>query len=176
MSNFTFNPAPTPQQQSLLNQIMARESSGNYGVTISQATCDKLMGYPGATCTASGAYGMIDATWQTAAQAVGVDTSQYPTAASAPPAAQDAAALWLLEKYGPNSSMTWGASAPSGGYQAGGALVDVSGDAAVTPTPSIMDSLTAQAANVGIDLTNPVTEAIVAVAAIAAVLLVGRRL
>lgn len=173
--------SPTPQQQSLLNAIKARESGGNYGVTISQATCDQLMGYSGATCTASGAYQMINATWLTAAQAVGVDTSQYPTAASAPPAAQDAAALWLLQKYGPNSSMTWGSSAPSGGYQAqgdasGGALVDVSGDAAATPTSSIMDSLTAQAATVGIDLTNPVTDAIVVAAAIAAVFLVGRRI
>ena len=51
-----------------------------------------------------------------AAPGAGFSLSQYPTAMSAPPAVQDAAALWLLENYGPNQTITWAASAPPGGY------------------------------------------------------------
>jgi hypothetical protein len=39
--------------------------------------------------TASGAYQYLDSSWRQFAGAVGVDTSQYPTAASAPPNVQD---------------------------------------------------------------------------------------
>ena len=42
------------------------------------------------TSTASGAYQFTNSTWQQYAGAAGVNTSQYPTAASAPPAVQDA--------------------------------------------------------------------------------------
>ena len=178
MSTFTFS--PTPQQQSLLNQIKTRESGGNY--TAIASLCNP-------TC-ATGAYQFKNTTWQWVAQQTGIGT-ECATAADCSPAEQDANALWLLQQYGPNSSASWGASAPSGGYQASGslpdysgstdtsgsgALVDLSGAAASTSTSSILDQLTAQAATVGVDLTNPVTDAIVAVAAIAAVLLIGRRL
>lgn len=172
MSNFIFN--PTPQEQSLLNQIKARESGGNYGVTISQATCDKLMGYAGATCTASGAYQFVNATWQATAAATGAGTD-CPTAASCDQQSQDINALYLLRTQG---TVPWGGASVYGTSSdpGGGPLVDLSGDAASTPTSSILDQLTTQAATVGIDLTNPVTDAIVAVAAIAAVLLIGRRI
>lgn len=172
----------TSQQQSLLNQIAQNESGGNYTKTISPQTCQQLNG-PGAVCTASGAYQMINTTWQMAAQAVGIDTSQYPTAASAPPSYQDTAALWLLQKYGPNATITWAESAPPGGYQYssasstsgdGSPVVDLTGDAASTSTSSIMDQLTAAAANVGVDLTDPTTGTIVGIAAIGGMLLLAR--
>jgi hypothetical protein len=98
-----FNPVPNASESATLAQIVARESGGNYAAT-------------NPTSTASGAYQMINSTWQMAAANVGIDTSSYPTAASAPPALQDAAALWLLQTYGPNASITWAASAPPGGY------------------------------------------------------------
>jgi hypothetical protein len=157
--------APTPQQQSLLNQIKTRESGGDY-----------LAQNP--TSTASGAYQFINSTWQWVSQQTGVGT-QCLTAASCSPAEQDANALWLLQHYGANSTASWAASAPPGGYQPMGdgstPLVDLSGDAAGTPTPSILDQLTTQASTVGIDLTNPTTDLIMAAAAIAAVFLIGRR-
>lgn len=165
---------PTPQEQSLLNQIKANESGGNYGVTISPQTCQLLNG-PGAVCTASGAYQFINATWNATAAATGVGTN-CPTAASCDPASQDINALYLLRTQG---TTPWGGAAKYGSVSdpsTGDPLVDVSGDAASTPTSSIMDSLTTQAASVGIDLTDPTTGFIVAAAAIAAVFLVGRRL
>lgn len=175
MSNLSFNLTPTPQQQSLLNQIKANESGGNYNA---------IAGVCNPTC-ATGAYQFKDSTWQWVSQQTGVGT-ECSSARDCSPAEQDANALWLLQNYGANASISWAASAPPGGYQpqvggasdsgASTALVDLSGDAASTPTSSIMDQLTTQAATAGIDLTNPVTDAIVAVAAIAAVFLIGRRL
>lgn len=162
---------PTPQQQSLLNQIKTRESGGNY---------DAIASICNPTC-ATGAYQFKNSTWQWVAQQTGVGT-QCATAADCSPAEQDANALWLLENYGANSTASWGASAPSGGYQpqvdgsSGTPVVDLSGDAAATPTSSIMDELTSQASTVGIDVTDPTTLVVMGVAAVAAVFLIGRKL
>jgi Transglycosylase-like domain len=64
---------------SLAAMVQHFESGGNYGVTTKTAGS-----------TASGAYQFTNQSWQAYATAAGVDTSQYPTAASAPPAVQDA--------------------------------------------------------------------------------------
>ena len=98
-----FNPIPSPSESAVLSEIASNESGGNYSAH-------------NPTSTASGAYQMINSTWRMAASNVGIDTGFYPTAASAPPSSQDAAALWLLQKFGPNSTETWAASAPPGGY------------------------------------------------------------
>lgn len=158
----------------MLNQIKANESGGNYTLTITPQQCQALNG-PNAVCTASGAYQFINATWQSVAAQTGIGTD-CPTAASCPPAAQDANALFLLRKYGPNATQSWAASAPAGGYQplvdnSGAQVADVSGSGAAAPTQSIMDALTAQAANIGVDLTDPTTEIVVAAAGLLTVLL-----
>lgn len=133
--------AATPAQAATLAQIAQNESGGNYTATNPRST-------------ASGAYQIINSTWQMAAANVGIDTSFYPTAKSAPPAYQDAAALWLLQTYGPNSTTTWAASAPPGGYPngslpvpassapaGGGPLIDLSGAAASTPTADLLNQM-----------------------------------
>ena len=134
---------PTPAQAATLAQIAQNESGSNYTAT-------------NPASTASGAYQMINSTWQMAASNVGIDTSLYPTAKSAPPALQDAAALWLLQTYGPNATITWAASAPAGGYPTGNGapLIDLSGAAASTPTADILNSIDTTAASVfGLDPT-----------------------
>lgn len=62
---------------SLSALVQRYESGGNYAAT-------------NPTSTASGAYQFTNPTWNQYASQIGVDTSQYPTAASAPPAVQDA--------------------------------------------------------------------------------------
>jgi hypothetical protein len=62
---------------SLADLVKNYESGGNYSAQ-------------NPTSTASGAYQFTNPTWQQYATQTGVDTSQYPTAASAPPAIQDA--------------------------------------------------------------------------------------
>jgi hypothetical protein len=54
--------------------------------------------------------------------------------------------------------------------------VDLSGEAAATPTATIMDQLQAQAASVGMDLTSPVTDLLVAAGVTAAAYLLARAL
>lgn len=139
---------PTPAETSLLTQIAANESGGNYTAT-----------NPGST--ASGAYQFINSTWQMAAQATGVGT-QYASAAAAPAWMQDTNALWLLRAYGPNSTISWAASgpyysvSPSSIPTGGGAapLVDVSGAAAATPTADILNQMETSVAGVfGVDPT-----------------------
>lgn len=165
---YTFN--PTAQQAALLQQIAARESGGNYTATITQANCDAMMGAPNSVCTASGAYMFIDSTWQSVSQQTGVPF--YATAASAPAWVQDINALWLLRNVGPNSTASWGASAPGGAYPAidlsataaavsaggDGLLANLSGDAAATPTADILSQLQ----TAGIDLTDPATLFVIA--------------
>lgn len=166
---YTFN--PTAAQAALLQQIAANESGGNYAATITQANCDAMMGAPNSVCTASGAYMFINSTWQSVSQQTGVP--YYPTAASAPAWVQDINALWLLRNVGPNSTASWGASAPGGGYptidlsatngstaassavSAGGdgLLANLTGDAAAQPTADILSQLQ----TAGIDLTDPTT-------------------
>ena len=119
---YNFN--PTASEASLLSQIAQNESGGNYAAT-------------NPASTASGAYQFIDSTWQWVSQHTGAGT-QYGSAAQAPPAVQDINALWLLRNYGANSTISWAASAPAGGYSP---LVDVSGVAAATPTVDILNQL-----------------------------------
>jgi len=165
-----YNYNPTPAESSVLAQIQAHESGGNYTAQ-------------NPTSTASGAYQFIDSTWQFASQHTGVGT-QYATAAQAPPSAQDVNALWLLRNYGPNSTTSWGGSeGPPGGYpdpyqnaSIPGAstqpIVDLSGDAASTSSADILSSL--QSAVDSIDVTNPMTDLALAAAGVAAVWLAMR--
>jgi len=60
----------------ILATIRKRESNNNYTAHAKKGS-------------ASGAYQFIDSTWRSMAKAAGVDTSQYPTAMSAPPELQD---------------------------------------------------------------------------------------
>lgn len=126
---YPFN--PTSGEAGLLAQIAQRESSGNYGAT-------------NPASSASGAYQFIDATWQWVSRQTGVGT-QYASAADAPPSVQDANALWLLRKYGPDASISWAASgpylqaAPEPYYgTAAQPLVDVAGDGAGVSTGAIL--------------------------------------
>lgn len=61
---------------SLADLVKSFESGGNY-------TAQNPSG-------ASGAYQFVPSTWQRFASQLGIDTTQYPTAASAPPQVQDA--------------------------------------------------------------------------------------
>ena len=71
----------------------------------------------------SGAYGTIDDTWELATSNTGIG-GEYKRAMDAPQDVQDANALWLLRKYGPNASITWAASGRYGtGVGAGSAVV-----------------------------------------------------
>jgi hypothetical protein len=54
------------------------------------------------TSTASGAYQFTNPTWRSYASQIGVDTKQYPTAMSAPPAVQDAVFVQAVKKNGLN--------------------------------------------------------------------------
>lgn len=173
---FSFN--PTGAESTTLAQIAQRESGGNYTATISPANC-AAMGYT--VCTASGAYMFTDSTWQSVAAQTGVGT-QYATAADAPAWMQDTNALWLLQKYGPNASQSWAATGPydtSGLNMIPGSstqpLIDLSGSAATTSSSDILSSLDASAASVGIDLTNPMTDVMLAAAAAVAIYFAIRR-
>ena len=156
---YTFN--PTPAETSTLAQIAQRESGGNY---IAQNP----------TSTASGAYQFINATWQYTAQQTGVGT-QYTSAADAPAWMQDTNALWLLRTYGPDASISWGASAPAGGTIPGSStqpLVDLSGSDAAASTSDILSSIQSSIATV--DLTNPATDIALLVAGAAALFFLWR--
>src|SRR4030095_7479029 len=101
---------PTPEEARMLAEIRARESSGNYSARNPK---------PGSTAT--GAYQFIGPTWQLASAETGVPV--YGSPAEAPPAVQDANALHMLRKYGPNADITWAASGPykqPGGQPASG--------------------------------------------------------
>ena len=137
--SYSFN--PTPAESALLAQIAQRESSGNYTAI-----------NPSPGSTASGAYQFVNRTWQEAALATGVG-DPYAPAWQNSPAAQDVNALWLLRNSG---TAPWAASGPYYYTGGGGALVDLSGDAAAAPTSSILDQL--QAASLlpaGLDLSTP---------------------
>lgn len=101
----------TATEAAMLGEIRRRESSGNYGAQNTKSS-------------ASGAYQFTNSTWRMARQATGIG-GQYGTAKEAPQSVQDANALWLLRKYGPNSSTSWEASGPygvgTGGADQGGA-------------------------------------------------------
>lgn len=152
----------TPQEAAILAQVRQRESRGDYSAIAS--LCNP-------TC-ASGAYQFKDSTWRMAAANTGVGT-QFATAGSAPPEVQDINALWLLRYAGgnPNASIAWAASGPYS-TAVNGALVDLTGEDATAPTPSIMDQINAEAAALGVDLSSPATEVAIALAIGAAVYLV----
>ena len=158
---YTYNPSPS--EAATLASIAQRESGDNYSAQ-------------NPSSTASGAYQFINATWAAAAQATGVGT-QYTSAAQAPAWMQDTNALWLLRTYGPDASISWGASAPAGGTSIPGAsnqpLIDLSGDSASTSTADIMSSI--QSSIASIDLTDPTTDVVLLAAAAAAVFLIARQ-
>lgn len=146
--------------------------------------------------TAQGYYQITNTNWNNIAPLVGIDTSIYPSAMSAPQDLQARVAAYLLTET-PGGISNWSnynpqlqAALSAAGMQtsgavtdgsaiagsAGGPLVDISGAGAATSTASIMDQLQAQASAVGIDLTSPVTDVILAgAAAVAAYLLMGAR-
>jgi hypothetical protein len=114
---------PTPEEARMLAEIRARESSGNYSARNPK---------PGST--AAGAYQFIGPTWQLASAETGVPV--YGSAAEAPPAVQDANALHMLRKYGPNADITWAASGPykqPGGQPASGDVLSRIASGNVTP-------------------------------------------
>ena len=96
---FSENAPATPAEAAVLAQVRARESGGDYTARNPK---------PGST--ASGAHQFINSTWQMATEAAGLPA--YRSAAEAPQAIQDANALYMLRKYGPNSTITWAASGP----------------------------------------------------------------
>jgi hypothetical protein len=166
---FIFN--PTPAESSVLAQIQQHESGGDYTAVNPKSG-------------ASGAYQFLDSTWRQVAQKTGVGT-QYASAADAPPSVQDTNALWLLQNYGPNSTTSWGGpEGPPGGYpnpystaaipgSSTQPIVDLSGDAASTSSADILSSL--QSSMASIDLTNPITDAMLLAAGAVAVALMARR-
>lgn len=92
----------------LLAQIRQRESNGDYSLTPQQNYA-----YPASH--ASGGYQIQPGTWRDWTTQSGIGT-QYAEAYHAPPAVQDQVAAWAAQKYGPNATNTWAASAPQGGY------------------------------------------------------------
>jgi resuscitation-promoting factor RpfA len=119
--------AATQTTPSVLQAIKQCESGGNYTAV-------------NPTSGASGAYQFLTSTWQSLSAAAG-----YATAAAAPPAVQDAAALELYNEDGTSpwvsSESCWGSLATS-----------TSTGSAVT-TSSLTSSLTAAAATPAVPLT-----------------------
>lgn len=166
---YAFN--PTPAESNTLAQIAQRESAGNY-TSFTQLP----------NSHASGAYQFQPGTWQYVASQTGVGT-EYANAGDAPAWMQDANALWLLRAYGPNASISWGASGPydtsSGGGSIPGSstqpLIDLSGSASTSSTSDILSSINQSAAAAGLDLTNPATGIMLAASAGLALYLMTRR-
>jgi hypothetical protein len=109
----------TTDMEAALAGIEKRESGGQNIYTAQHAT--NPTGY-----TASGYYQIIDPTWREGAGMAGVDTSQYPTAISAPFDVQHQVALALYSKYG---AKPWAASEPHLGN------LIANGQPAPQPTP-----------------------------------------
>lgn len=115
--------------------------------------------------SAQGYYQITNTNWNNIAPLLGIDTSLYPTAITAPQDVQAEVAAYLLTQTSAGIS-NWGGNpqlmaalsaaglqtsgAVTGNGTAGGPLVDLSGNAATTPTASIMDQLTAAGASVGL--------------------------
>ena len=177
--------------QDYLNLISQYESQNKNVVNYKYATNPSLY-------SAQGYYQITNTNWVKVAPLLGIDTTQYPNAMSAPQDVQAQVATYLLTQtplgvgnwanFNPNLNaalsaagmqtsgpVTGGASSsPSGGAAA---LVDLSGGSAITSTQSIMDQLQSAGANItantGIDLTDPTTEIILAGVAVVAALLIG---
>lgn len=150
--------------------------------------------------SAQGYYQITNTNWTNIAPLLGIDLTQYPTAMSAPQDVQAQVATYLLTQT-PGGISNWGVNpqlmaalsaqglqtsgtvtptngssgAPAPSYSSGSApLFDLSGSAASTPTTTLMDTLTTDASTVGLDLTNPVTDVMLAAAAALALVLVAR--
>lgn len=141
------------------------------------------------THTAQGYYQITNQNWANIAPLLGIDTSVYPNAMAAPQNVQAQVANYLLTQtpagianwsnYNPqlNSALTAAGlqtSGPVSDTAATGALVDLSGNAAATPTASIMDQLSTQLATAGVDVSSPGTALLVAAGLAAAVLVFTR--
>ena len=97
----SFNPIPTPAEISTLAQIAANESTNN----------PMAMGPMTSSGQATGLYQITDGTWAWISSITGIGT-QYSQAAQAPVSDQTSNALWLLQNYGPNATISWAASGP----------------------------------------------------------------
>ena len=122
------------------------------------------------THTAQGYYQITNQNWQSIAPVLGIDLNQYPTAMSAPQSVQAQVATYLLTQT-PGGISNWSnynpqlmAALQSAGFQTSGALTDLSGAAAQAPTADILSQLEAMGQNFGIDLTNPATDIVLALA------------
>src|SRR5271166_1254390 len=93
----------------VLPQVEKRESGGR------NLPAQANYAYP--RSQAAGYYQIQPGTWRDWSRASGVGT-QYATADRAPRDVQTAVAEWGRQKYGVNSSETWQASEPPGGYKA----------------------------------------------------------
>jgi len=141
--------------------------------------------------TAQGYYQITNTNWNSYAPLVGIDTSVYPNAMSAPQDMQAKVAAYLLTQT-PGGISNWAnynpqlaAALSAAGMQTSGqvvdfggassidgSLVDLTGTPATVPTASILDQISASAESIGIDLTLPTTEVAIALAIGAAAYLV----
>lgn len=177
--------------QDYLSLISQYESGNQNIVNYKYATNPKKY-------SAQGYYQITNSNWNNIAPQLGIDLTQYPTAMSAPQNVQAQVATYLLTQT-PGGISNWSvnpqlmSALSSAGMQTSGTvaadgstsatspasassapLFDLSGSAANTPTSTLMDTLTSQASTVGIDLTNPTTDIIVAAAAALALVLFAR--
>lgn len=99
---------PTPAEAYLLSLIRRKESADQYNVLcggnhfIGYQSFPEWNGFRGSH--AAGAYQFEPGTWEWVAGILVLPDFS--------PIAQDLAALWLLRRYGPNSSISWKASGP----------------------------------------------------------------
>jgi hypothetical protein len=84
----------------LIKQFESRNRNIMQGVVGPQGGYNPSVGRVTGPSSAGGYYQMIDPTWRHAAAQAGIDTEKYPKAITAPPEAQDAAALALLRERG----------------------------------------------------------------------------
>ena len=90
-----------------LPAVKAHESSGDYGAMNYVAKADPTAWDRGATAT--GAYQMVQSTWDAGKRLAGIDPGQYPRAMDAPPDVQDKVAAAVYAKHGsaPWDPSTW---------------------------------------------------------------------
>ena len=96
-----FNPVPTPAESATLAQIAQNESSNR----------PDILGPMTNSGQATGLYQITDGTWAWISSITGIGT-EYSQAAQAPVADQTSNALWLLQNYGPNATISWAATGP----------------------------------------------------------------
>ena len=130
--------------------------------------------------TAQGYYQITNENWNNIAPLLGIDTTQYPSAMAAPQSVQAQVAAYLLTQT-PAGIGNWSANpqlmaalqsagmqtyGPIGGGNGSvsGALTDLFGDGASMSTSDILSGLESSASSIGIDLTNPATDIVIALA------------